>query len=54
MVESELFVPHSKQGQLGELYESGRVLSESYEETGTRFLVRALPSTLAHLLRVFS
>lgn len=54
MVESELFVPYSKQGKLGELYESGRVLSENYEETGTRLVVRALPSTLAHLLRVVS
>jgi GTP-binding protein HflX len=54
MIDGELLVPYSKQGQLGEIYESGRVLSESYDETGSKLVVRALPATLARLQRLLS
>jgi GTPase len=54
MVDEEIFVPYSKQGQVGEIYESGRVLAEAYDEQGARIVVRALPATLARLRQVFS
>ena len=49
MVEDELLIPYAKQSLLGEVYEGARVLSEEYDESGTRLRVRALPATLAHL-----
>jgi len=49
MVEEEIFVPYAKQGLLGEVYDSAKVVSEEYDETGTRLKVRALPAALARL-----
>jgi GTP-binding protein HflX len=34
MVEDELVLPYAKQGLIGEVYESARVLSEEYDEAG--------------------
>lgn len=49
MVDEEIFVSYAKQGRLGEVYQNARILSESYEESGTRLLVRALPVALAQI-----
>lgn len=54
MVEEELVIPYSKQGRLGEVYESARVVAEEYDETGTRLRVRGLPAALAKLRRAFA
>jgi GTP-binding protein HflX len=54
MVEEELIVPYSKQGLIGEVYESARVISEEYGETGARLRVRALRPDLARLRRSFA
>lgn len=54
MVEAELFVPYGKQGRLGEIYENARIVSESYEEQGTRLVVRALPASMARLQQLFA
>lgn len=54
MVEEELVIPYPKQGRLGEVYASARVVAEEYDETGTRLRVRGLPAALAKLRRAFA
>jgi GTP-binding protein HflX len=54
MVEEELLVPYARQGLIGEVYENARVLSEDYDESGTRLRVRALPAALERLRHVFA
>jgi GTPase len=54
MVEEELWVPFSRQGLIGTVYESARVVSEDYDETGTRLQVRALPAAIARLRAAFA
>lgn len=49
MVTAEVFVPYTKQSLIGEVYENARVLSETYDDEGTRFSVRVHPDTLAKL-----
>jgi GTPase len=49
MVEEDLVVPYAKQAVLGEVYENARVVSESYDESGTRLRVRGLPAAVARL-----
>ena len=51
MVEEELVLPYAKQGLLGDVYESARVLSESYDESGRVLRVRGLPGAIARLRR---
>jgi len=51
MVEQEIVVPYVKQALLGEVYANARVLGESYDESGTRLTVRALPGAFARLRR---
>ena len=51
MVEDELVLPYAKQGLIGEVYESARVLSEEYDETGRVLKVRGLPGAIARLRR---
>ena len=51
MIDDELRLPYAKQGLLGEIYESARVLSEDYDEQGRVLRVRALPGALARLHR---
>jgi GTP-binding protein HflX len=51
MVEDVLVLPYAKQGLLGEVYDSARVLSESYDETGRVLHVRGLPGAIARLQR---
>jgi GTP-binding protein HflX len=54
MIEREIVVPWSKQGRIGEVYESARVVSEEYGETGTKLVVRGLPAAIAKLERAFA
>ena len=49
MVEDELVLPYSKQGHVGEIYESVRVLSEEFDEQGRKLRVRAMPAVLDKL-----
>ena len=51
MVEDVLVLPYAKQGLIGEVYESARVLSEAYDETGRVLTVRGLPGAIARLRR---
>jgi GTP-binding protein HflX len=51
MVEETLVVPYAKQGLLGEVYESARVVSEAYDDRATRLTVRGLPATMVRLRR---
>jgi len=54
MVEDELVIPFSRQGLIGTVYESARVVGEEYDETGTRLRVRALPAAIARLRSAFA
>ena len=51
MVEDVLVVPYANQGLIGEVYESVRVLSEGYDETGRVLKVRGLPGAITRLRR---
>ena len=51
MVEDVLAVPYAKQGLIGEVYESARVLSEEYDEAGRVLKVRGLPGAITRLRR---
>jgi GTP-binding protein HflX len=51
MQDEEFVIPYAKQRLVAELHEEARVLSETYDETGTLVRVRALPETLARLRR---
>ena len=51
MVEDVLVLPYAKQGLIGEVYESARVLSEQYDESGRVLQVRGLPGALERLRR---
>ncbi len=54
MVEDVLVLPYARQGMIGEVYESARVLSEEYDETGRVLKVRGLPGAIARLRRSLS
>ncbi|MGI4954913.1 MAG: GTPase HflX [Janthinobacterium lividum] len=54
MVEDTLVLPYAKQGLIGEVYESARVLSEEYDEAGRVLHVRGLPGAIARLRRQLS
>ena len=54
MVDARLVLPYAKQGSLGEVYESVRVLSEEYDAAGRILTVRGLPGTIARLQRGLS
>jgi GTP-binding protein HflX len=49
MVEVDLVVPYAKQELIGSVYEAARVVSEDYDEVGTRLRVRGLPESIARL-----
>ena len=51
MVEDVLVVPYAKQGLIGEVYDSARVLSEDYDEAGRVLKVRGLPGAITRLRR---
>jgi GTPase len=54
MVEADIVIPFAKQALVGAVYEAARVLSEEYDETGTRLHVRAFPEAIARLHAVFT
>ncbi len=54
MVEDVLVLPYAKQGLIGEVYESARVLSEEHNETGRVLTVRGLPGAITRLRRSLS
>ncbi len=54
MVDDELVLPYNKQGTIGDIYESARVLSESHTETGRILQIRSLPATIARLKRLLA
>lgn len=54
MVETELVIPYASQGRIAEVYESARVVSESYDEAGRHLRVRALPGAIAKLTKAFA
>lgn len=49
MIDSDLFIPYTAKGVIGEVRSRVRVLSESYSDKGTSFTVRASEDTLNHL-----
>jgi GTP-binding protein HflX len=51
MVEEVLMLPYAKQGLIGEIYDSVRVLSEVHDETGRALTVRGLPGAIIRLQR---
>ena len=51
MVDDVLVLPYAKQGLIGEVYESARVLSEEYDETGRVLNVRGLSGAITRLRR---
>jgi GTP-binding protein HflX len=51
MVEDVLVLPYAKQGLIGEVYESARVLSEEYNDTGRVLKVRGLLGAITRLQR---
>jgi GTP-binding protein HflX len=51
MVDDVLILPYAKQGLIGEVYESARVLSEEYDESGRVLRVRGLPGAITRLKR---
>ena len=51
MVEDVLVLPYARQGLIGEVYESARVLREAHDETGRVLTVRGLPGAIARLRR---
>jgi GTP-binding protein HflX len=53
MVEAELKIPYARQGLIAEVYESARVLAETFDEAGRNVRVRSLPGAVAKLVRRF-
>jgi GTPase len=53
MVEAELRIPYASQNRIGEVYESARVLSETFDEAGRCMRVRSMPGAIARLTRNF-
>jgi GTP-binding protein HflX len=51
MVEDVLVLPYAKQGLIGEVHESGAVLSEEHNETGRVLKVRGFPGAITRLRR---
>jgi GTP-binding protein HflX len=53
MVEADLRIPYARQGLIAEVYESARVLSETFDEAGRNVRVRSLPGVVSKLARKF-
>ncbi|WP_242662258.1 GTPase HflX [Teichococcus deserti] len=51
MQEATLSLPYARQGLIGEIYDSVRVLAEDYDERGRVLQVRGLPGAIARLQR---
>src|SRR5271155_2354204 len=54
MVEDQIVLPYAKQGLLGDVYETTRVLSESYDATGRVIKLRGLPGTITRLRKTIA
>ena len=54
MTEADLVIPYARQGSIGEVYETARVVSETFDETGRKLRVRSLPAAIAKLVRAFA
>ena len=54
MVEAELVIPYAQQALIAQVYENARVVSEDFDETGRKMVIRALPAALAKLTRLVS
>ncbi|MFO0679461.1 MAG: GTPase HflX [Polyangiaceae bacterium] len=53
MEEADILVPYAKQSQLGTVYETARVVEETYDERGARLRVRGMPAAVAKLRHTF-
>jgi GTP-binding protein HflX len=53
MVEAEIVIPYARQALVGSVYETARVLSEDYDDVGTRLRIRGLPEAVAKLHATF-
>jgi GTP-binding protein HflX len=53
MVEAEIVIPYARQALVGSVYEAARVLSEDYDDQGTRLRIRGLPEAIAKLHATF-
>ncbi|CAM4233975.1 GTPase HflX [Corallococcus sp. ZKHCc1 1396] len=53
MVEADLVIPYARQGRISEVYEHTTVVSQAYDETGSRLRVRGLPGAIAKLTQSF-
>lgn len=51
MVEADLVIPYTRQARIGEVYEHTTVVSQAYDELGSRLRVRGLPGAIARLTR---
>ena len=51
MVDDLLVLPYARQELIVEVYDSARVLSETYDETGRVLKIRGLPGAIARLRR---
>lgn len=49
MEEGEIVVPYAKRGLMGEIYESARVVEETWDEVGAKLTLRAPEGVLARL-----
>jgi len=54
MVETTLLIPYAKQALIAQVYENARVVSEDFDETGRKLVVRALPAAAAKLERLLN
>ncbi|AKQ66804.1 GTP-binding protein related to HflX [Myxococcus hansupus] len=53
MVEADLVIPYARQGHIREVYEHTTVVSQAYDESGSRLRVRGLPGAIAKLTQLF-
>ncbi|WP_164019737.1 GTPase HflX [Pyxidicoccus trucidator] len=53
MVEADLVIPYASQGRIGEVYEHTTVLTQEYDESGSRLRVRGLPAAISKLTQAF-
>ncbi len=52
MVDAQLVIPYAQQALIAQIYENARVVSEDFDETGRKLVVRALPAAVAKLTRL--
>ena len=52
MIEEELLVPYNASGIIGEIRSNMKIMTETFEEGGTRFLVRSRAMDLQHLKKL--